>query len=376
MTDCLYFPSCTGCTLWNVPYKQQKDRKISHLEHLLKAHNLKYEHPIDFLTLGDKELRHRADFTIEFDEKSQTHKFGFYDKHKQLIHIEKCIQLSPELQKVYTEFTRLNFNYNNVPIKKGSVRLRVSPAGLKGCWLDFANIDIKHLLEDKTLLNQLLDLNFIVEIGQKGKKLVRNSDVLKLSDPESQVWFETLGDNNERLFLKCLISDFTQPSWVSAKAIVNETIGWINQHDHIQSILEFGPGIGQFTLSFLSLGLNVEACEINSSSLTQLKNNAYDLKLDKNLALYLGDFHKKVQIFKNQHDLIFVNPARSGLKKFTDVILNSDAKYIIYVSCFPESMIQDISRLVSMYKLRNIIIIDQFPQTEHFESFVVLEKLN
>ncbi len=57
-------------------------------------------------------------------------------------------------------------------------------------------------------------------------------------------------------------------------------------------------------------------------------------------------------------------------------ILDSNAKRIIYVSCYPETQKRDIDILVNKgdYKLERIILIDQFPHTHHMETIALLVK--
>jgi len=376
MTYCAYFPKCRGCNLWNLPYEQQQLEKISYLKRLFSAQKVHFDTDIEFISCGEHSLRHRVDFTIEFNSQTQQHDVGFYDESKKLIHIITCLQLSPELQKIYSEFIQFSFFYDKTPIKKGSVRLRVGPQGLKGCWLDFSNIEIKHLLADQFFLNQLLEAGFIVEIGQKAKSLQKNKHGLfKLSEPQPHTWFLTLNSNNKPLDLKCLVSDFTQPSWQSANRIVLAISDWLFHTKSVKTILEFGAGIGQFTLCFLAHGIQVEACEINKSALEQLQLNAQAHHLENNLVIQAGDFHKKIFLASKKFDLIFVNPARSGLKLFTEAIIASQAEYLIYVSCFPDTLASDLAQLSKNYGLCNIKIIDQFPQTNHFETYTLLKKI-
>lgn len=363
---------CSGCSLWGTPYSDQITNKIRRLKALFNEKNVTPAADIQFLSCGESGLRNRVDFTLEFDEKTGHHIFGFYDSAKKLMQIDECLQLNPELQKAYSEFIKCRFYSGLQPVRKGSVRLRVGPGGLKGCWLDFSNMDIKHLLEDQIVLTELLNQGFIVEIGQKGKLLIRENNLLKLKDPVAHNWMKTADHTGKDLQLNCLISDFTQPSWLSGGAMVTQVLRWTSEMKDTASVLEFGPGIGQFTLGFLKAGYKVDAYEINKAAAQQLAANAMTHGLEKNLQVNVGDFHR-LQVKSETHQLIFVNPARSGLKSFTDEILKINPKHLIYVSCFPESMTDDLLKLKNSFNLRNIIIIDQFPQTQHFEVCILLE---
>ncbi|AGH95522.1 RNA methyltransferase [Pseudobdellovibrio exovorus] len=384
MNDCSYFPQCRGCTHWDKPYAEQQALKIQNLRDLIVQHELPHCE-IEFLSCGESQLRHRVDFTVQYDEVTQKHIFGFYNQNKQLLDIQKCLQMAPSLQSIYSEFTSLPFFYKgDIPIKKGSVRLRVSPHGQKGCWLDFSNVEIKELLDDQILLQKLLDSDFFVEIGQKGKSLIRLNGNLKLADPQPRSWFQTYDRYGQPISMQGLISDFTQPSWESASLLVQITNQWLHEFSKNQTstILEFGSGLGQFTLSFLKSGHRVTACEVDQSSSQNLSLHAAHLGLSDRLQIHVADFHRKSivdtmpiqQTDSSIYEWAFVNPARSGLKKFTEQVIASSADYIIYVSCYPQSMATDIQQLSSCYDLIDLKIVDQFPQTDHYESVALLKR--
>lgn len=366
--SCKFFPSCRGCDHWGIDSIEQKNNKVRRLKDLLQASD-EILSSQNFVSVKPYGLRHRFDFTIESRGKKQS--MGFYGAEKNLIDIDQCLQLSPELQKVFTEFRFLSANKMQTAqglIQKASVRLRVSPDGDKGCWLDMANVDIKALLDDSTYLNQLLQAGFEVEIGQKGKKLSLVQGRLKLTDPLPKPWFRT-GPYK----LKSLISDFTQPSWITANALTEVMLSW-TKNLSLQKALEFGPGVGQFTLPLLAQGISVLAFENNPKAIEVLQQNARENGLEKKLTLFAGDFQNKPADIKENIDLVLVNPPRSGLKRFVDTVVNTQAKYCIYISCFPESMQMDLEKIQQAgYKIKSVQIVDQFPQTEHFESCVLLE---
>ncbi len=365
---CTYFPTCQGCSYWNISYLEQSLLKTKNLESLFLAERLSAP-AIEFVSCGPQGLRHRLDFTIQ-EGPAGTQQMGFYDQDRNLIDIAQCLQLSPELQQFFSEFRSIHF-----PIKKGSARLRVGPTGLRGCWLDFSNFDIKYLLEEKSILQSLIDKKIHVEVGQKGKKVTSLDGVLKLSDPEPMPWFETYDADLKALPLKALVSDFTQPSWYSAKKMVETLFDWTATQKTDTTAIEFGPGLGQFTLALLAKGLNVSVFENDASATECLKLNATENKLAENLKIHLGDYQNKSLPDSAPVDFALVNPPRSGLKKFTQELIRTNAKSCIYISCFPESMVEDLKQLIEAgYVMSAVKIIDQFPQTKHYEVCVKLQK--
>ncbi len=366
--SCNYFPACRGCDHWDQPYEQQKLQKLSYLRKLL---NLSDEllSSSDFISVQSFGLRQRFDFTVEAH--GDTQMMGLYGGEKKLIDLQHCLQLTPELQVVFNEFRKIPMRTSSGLIRKASVRLRISPDGKKGCWLDMANVDIKSLLDDSVYLDQLVKQGFEIEIGQKGKKLNHVNGVLKLTDPSAQVWFKS-----GKFLLKTLISDFTQPSWLSGDALTEVLQQWTAKLQ-IQRAIEFGPGVGQFTLPLLEKGVWVEAYENNPKAVKVLQINARDNQLEKKLDILSGDFQNKSTHLDATciYDLVLVNPPRSGLKNFVNTVVAAKARYCIYISCFPESMQDDLEKLKSSgYQIKAVKIVDQFPQTKHFESCVLLEK--
>lgn len=158
--SCIYKEECSGCTYWHLPYESQIRLKQAELTALFKESQINLSHPIEFLSAGPAQLRDRLDFSLEQG------RLGLYHKNSQaIVDLKECVQLSEPLQQWLTEFRNIQW-----PFDKGSIRLRRGPQGQKGVWLDFANVDIKALLEEKNILHKLLQ-DSVVEIGQRRKSL-------------------------------------------------------------------------------------------------------------------------------------------------------------------------------------------------------------
>ena len=72
--------------------------------------------------------------------------------------------------------------------------------------------------------------------------------------------------------------------------------------------------------------------------------------------------------------LVIVDPPRSGLDKRTkETLLEIGSKKIIYVSCDPITLARDLKVLSSCYDIKNMILVDMFPNTYHVESIVLLQ---
>lgn len=369
MKVCELASTCPGCSLWGVPYSDQLAQKTKRLQDLFLGHLDKLQ--IKSHSAGEHSLRERFDFIIK------DKKVGLTDKDRNFIPIQECLQLTPKLQQAFDLLTQADFN-----IRIGTIRLRASSRDQiqkYGLWLDFANNDIKNLLIEKNILKKLSE-NFFIEVGQKKKCLdvsTFEKEQIKLADPKMQPWFHTYNyKTNTPIDLNCAVSSFTQPSAVTAKLMTDIIAGWM--HAPAQSVWEFGCGIGQYTFSLLSLGHNVHVFENDEFALTCVKETAIHNHLLEKLTIHAGDFQRPQNLEINEKpDVVLVNPPKSGLKSFTQNVIAAHPKKIIYVSCYPESLRTDSEIFFqNNYKITNAHIVDQFPQTNHFEVVMLFERVD
>ena len=77
----------------------------------------------------------------------------------------------------------------------------------------------------------------------------------------------------------------------------------------------------------------------------------------------------------NNYDCVVMDPPRAGADAQCKEIINSNVKRIIYVSCNPNTFVRDKSTLEhGGYKMVEIIPVDQFVGSNHWELFSVFEK--
>ncbi|KHD88817.1 MAG: RNA methyltransferase [Bdellovibrio sp. ArHS] len=372
VVPCSYKDDCSGCQSLGVPYGAQIEAKKEQLKQLLSSFSLHSKSPIRAFSAGPAFLRDRLDFSLEEG------RLGLYRKEqRQILDLPTCSQLSPELSAWLSDF-REQFQW---PFKKGSIRLRVGPQGHRGVWLDFANVDIKALLDEQTLLRRLQQQAF-VEIGQRRKVPVWTGQEYKLRDPELHVWFQTWIENRP-VDLYCQVASFTQPSLRANKIICDIINTWIQTFPRSR-LIEFGSGIGNLTLPAAAVAESILACEIDELSLEGLRKTIEcvpaDLRsLQSKIQIHRGDFQKKLTEDFSRFDGVMANPPRSGLMGFLNPLgalsLAQRPRFFIYMSCFPESMARDMARLQDYgYELQETFIVDQFPQTHHYEVLGLLQR--
>lgn len=74
-------------------------------------------------------------------------------------------------------------------------------------------------------------------------------------------------------------------------------------------------------------------------------------------------------------DFLFLDPPRSGMKNLNHLVSElKNLQSIFYLSCSPDSMLQDIVSLKN-FRIKKIIPFDAYPQTPHLEVLSILEKI-
>lgn len=363
--QCKYLASCQVCSLGAMDFELQKvfkqDRLTQALKSGLPTHVLESTQ-YDFIFPAFDTYRMRSDFIF------QDGKLGWYNRDREFISIASCPLHTEPLTQLVQDVASLS-----LPIGKGSLRFRIGHDNIRGLWLDLANLDIKKLLETGDFLESLWQRQIIVEMGQKGKRVVRSENGFKLSEPEPAFWFNTVY-GGQRVPLYSLISSFTQTNFdlnLQMIAVIQRFL----ENRKFEKIVEFGSGVGNFTLFLSELSKSLIVIENDGRNLTPLRKNIAFHRLEAKIKIY-----ENINVFlrdespssKKEDSLYFVNPARSGVGALFDRPLAASS--VLYVSCHLESFIADVAKLAEQgFVLDRVTLFDQFPHSEHFEiiSFFV-----
>jgi 23S rRNA (uracil1939-C5)-methyltransferase len=357
LLQCPHSETCGICAWIQIPYERQRERKLGNLRSALQNAGISHPQEIRFLSAGPSEIRDRVDLIFEKG------KYGFYQSSlREVFEVQSCLQMSQDLMKMFLDLKKIP-----LPIQKGSLRLRVSPTGERGLWLDFANLDVKRLLEEQNTLKKMLDLGF-VEIGQKRKKL---SSSMKLIDPEARFWTRTWTDG-KALPLYSYVGSFSQVGDRANQILIQELQSFFDEALSRQWV-EFGSGHGNLTFALATKKERVLALESDPLALQGLEKSLKENSQFQNkISVSAGDFQqRKTHAFQKQEGVL-VNPPRSGLQNFLAPLFELEVKErpqdFIYMSCYLDSFLTDAKKLESLgYRIEKLSVVDQFPQTAHFE---------
>lgn len=175
---------------------------------------------------------------------------------------------------------------------------------------------------------------------------------------------------------------FYQPNHFHMPEMIDKAMSFIKDP---RDLLELYCGSGTFTLPLRKIFNKIFASENNRQSIRclnqsisqqNIKNIFYArLSAEEVSKLFEGRIFnrmKGIDINDFNFSHILVDPPRAGLD--SNVInLIKNFKNIIYISCNYETYIRDIYKLKD-YKIQNIEIFDQFPNTDHLEIVSLLSK--
>lgn len=130
-------------------------------------------------------------------------------------------------------------------------------------------------------------------------------------------------------------------------------------------------GVGGFALHCAPHAEQVIGIEIEEEAINSAKLSAQQLGID-NLSFSALDSAAYSQAQTQAADLILVNPPRRGLGQALTAQLEQLAPhYLIYSSCNPVTMQQDLAHLPS-YRVERAQWFDMFPHTDHAEVMMLL----
>ncbi|MDH1574544.1 tRNA (uridine(54)-C5)-methyltransferase TrmA [Pseudomonas sp. GD03746] len=176
---------------------------------------------------------------------------------------------------------------------------------------------------------------------------------------------------------------FTQPNGAVNQKMLSWAYDAIGERD--DDLLELYCGNGNFTLPLATRVRQVLATEISKTSvnaaLSNLSENAVDnVRLVRLSAEELTQALNEVRPFRRLEGIdlksyafgtVFVDPPRAGMDPDT-CELTRRFERILYISCNPETLAQNISQLQDTHRIERCALFDQFPYTHHMESGVLL----
>lgn len=186
---------------------------------------------------------------------------------------------------------------------------------------------------------------------------------------------------------KQIESSFTQPNAQVCQKMLQWACDVAGESE--KDLLELYCGNGNFTLPLSTRFRRVLATELAKSSVyaaqwnieqNQINNiQVARLSAEEFTQAYNGEreFRRlqeaNIDITSYDFDTVFVDPPRAGIDDETLKLLQR-FKRIIYISCNPDTLYENLQTLGQTHQVTQFALFDQFPYTHHVESGVLLEQ--
>lgn len=176
---------------------------------------------------------------------------------------------------------------------------------------------------------------------------------------------------------------FTQPNG----HICQSMIGWAKDvcKESEGDLLELYCGNGNFTIPLCehfgkALATEISKVSVNSAQENIRANNVSNLDIVRLSSEEFTQAIDKVRPFRRLKDIdldsydfstVLVDPPRAGLDMDTCAMVARFPR-ILYISCNPETQLENLAELSKTHKIERFALFDQFPYTDHTEVGLLL----
>ncbi|MGL5290792.1 MAG: tRNA (uridine(54)-C5)-methyltransferase TrmA [Vibrionaceae bacterium] len=198
---------------------------------------------------------------------------------------------------------------------------------------------------------------------------------------------ERLRVNEKEYIYQQVENSFTQPN----ATVAQKMLEWAQDctQESQGDLLELYCGNGNFSLALAKNFEKVLATEISKSSVAAAQYNIVVNKINNVQILRLSaeeftqalagvrEFNRlkaqQIDLNDYQCETVLVDPPRAGLDDATCRMVQNYRR-ILYISCNPQTLLQNLQTLAQTHKITRFALFDQFPYTHHAEAGVLLEK--
>ncbi|OSI32821.1 tRNA (uridine(54)-C5)-methyltransferase TrmA [Neisseria dumasiana] len=356
-------------------YQQQLNDKISYIKDLFKAIPIP---ELEVFASPEKHYRMRAEFRVWHEGEEMF--YAMFEKGRKAggATLVRCDSFAPACEAINRLMPKLLEAADAVPVLKNRWYQVEFLATLSGEML-VTMIYHKQLDEQWQAAAQDMQEKLGIHIigRSKGQKIVLTQDFVT----------ETLNVAGASFIYRQYEGSFTQPN----AGVCEHMLAWACDVARPLNgdMLELYCGNGNFTLPLARYFRQVLATEVSKTSVQAAlwniqANRSNNIKIARLSAEEFTEAYTGVREFRRlkeqgislndyRFSTIFVDPPRAGVDNET-LKLVKQFDNIIYISCNPETLRENMDVLADTHHIRRMALFDQFPFTHHIESGVWLEK--
>ena len=382
-TVCNHYSICGGCSLLSVSYHRQVLIKKNQIKEMfLESGHDEFENMEMIPSPIHLEYKNKMEFTFGNEEKDAPLALGMHmtNRSNSIVYVNTCKIIDEDYRKILSA-TCEYFRHKDLPfyrilshagylrhlvVRKGQNTGEILVNIVTTSQIEFDMSDYVKLLNNLDLDGSITGILHTVNNSYSDAVICDSMEILYGRD----YFYDRL------LGLKFKISPFSffQTNTKCAEvlySVTKEMLG--DKKDKI--VYDLYSGTGTIGILISENAKKVYGIELIEEAVEMAKENCLINNIDN--AIYIaGDVAQEVSKLSEKPDVIIIDPPRSGVhpKAMKDIIA-FDSKEIIYVSCNPKALVEDLHKLKdSGYKILQVKGVDQFPNTPHAEVIVHLKK--
>ena len=386
--QCQHFKICSGCHYLDKNYQEELDLKKNLIYQIFSKFKGVKIAPIIPSPLSEN---YRNKIQVPFGTrkiKGKNHLvLGLFDKDSKFVVDQRECQIqSPDLTSLLLSVKdwakKEKLSVYNPRRRNGLLRYLVARKSNSTNEVLLALVTTEERFpyqkESSKRLNQLINSNW-KSIGSKAKLVgilqnFNSQNTNMALGKETDIWW---GRNyiKERILeydFRVGIDTFLQTNPFALIPLYERALKELNPNE---TIIDAYCGIGTTSLFFSKKSKNIIGIEENPAAI-KAGIEAIRTNKIKNIKLRKGSVSDILpQIINSNIDTMVLDPPRIGIGfEVIQSILFSNLKKLVYISCDPYTLFEDVRALNNKYNLEMIIPVDMFPRTRHIELIAIMNQ--
>ena len=378
---CSIFPACGGCMYQTMPYEEQMKMKEGQIRRIMDE-AVNGEYVFEGVKASPKEFgyRNKMEFSFGDEYKDGPLSLGLHKKGStyDVLTASDCRLVHGDMNKILVcvleYFRERNVSYYRKMQHTGYLRhLLLRRGDTTGEIL--VNLvtttqeehDLQPLVEK--ILNLKLDGKIVGILHILNDSL---SDVVK-SDETRILWGQDyFYEKMLGLEFKITPFSFFQPNTRGAEVLYETVRDYIGDI-HDMTVFDLFSGTGTISQVLAPVAKQVVGVEIVGEAVEAAKENAARNGIS-NCKFIAGDVFQVLDELEEKPDVIVLDPPRDGIHpKALPKILSYGVERIVYISCKMTSLARDLEMMqIAGYRVEKMTAVDQFCETVHVETVVLL----
>lgn len=380
---CPHREFCGGCIYQDVPYEKQLEEKEREVLRLLEAKGVTPE-KIDSIEGCPSAFcyRNKMEYTFGDFVKDGEMTLGMHRKKNfmSIVTVDSCQLVDPDFNiilKAVLDFSvERGYTFYHKRSHSGLLRNLIIRKGIRTGELlvNIVTTSEKGFDEERfteMLLSLTLDNNIVGILRTYCDSLADAvvPDSLKILYGRDYYMEKLLG-----LDFKVSAFSFFQTNVEAAERLYTEALALVDSFEG-KKVFDLYCGTGTISQVLALKAKEVLGIELVEEAVGAARENAALNGLD-NCRFIAGDVFKILNEVSDKPDVIVVDPPRVGIQpKALDKIISYGVKEIIYISCNPKTLAENLRYLDYYgYKCRYLKPFDNFPMTKHTECIALLSK--